>query len=763
MRLTILGLRWLPLVLLGAAGMRAATVSPLVARGYTVVPEPQQVALADADLPFGPAWRIEAGPGVAPGDAAIESLREDLKRRLGLAETSGAAPAVRVALTVRPGAVPIGAALDVERDQLAAQAYRLELAEGRIEILANAPAGLFYGAQTLIQILKRRDGRVWYPAGTITDWPDVQLRQIYWDDAHHLEPLDELKRAVRQAAFFKINAFSIKLEGHFQYKSAPALVEPYALTPAEFQELTDYGLRYHVQVIPWLDGPAHIAFILKHPEYASLRAASDSNYELCATNPASYQLLEGMFQDLIDANRGGRYFVLSTDEPYYIGMADSPQCREKDAAARLGSRGKLLAEFIAKTSKYLHDRGREVMFWGEYPLKVEDIPSLPSYMINAEVYGPAYDTAFKAHGIRQTIYTSIQGEEPVFPDYYLLPPSRCLHPSRSKPGRVGESFASVSSNPARGVADVRGMVVAGWADAGQHPEGFWLGYVGATAAGWHPGTPDPSELTSSFFTLFYGDRVTGMQRVYQLLSGQAQFWDDSWETVDSHARKPIWGDSRAPFDKPRPALDQSLPLPPAPPADLNYTGKWRQTNEARLRLAREFLAESDELLSLLAANLTRADFNRYNLEVLLSAARLCRHNLEFLEDLAAIDASFEAARTAAANADAPGALEAVDRALDTAVRLRARRNAVLRSTAATWQKTWFPRGVAANGRRFLHELDDVKDHRPDRTTDMSYLVYRELLLPFDDWFASVAAARNTYARTARLAERRVGLDWRGLD
>ena len=432
--------RLLTAVLLCAAGAQAATVSPLAARGYTVIPEPQKVALAADDLPFGPAWKIERGPGVAESDAAVESLREDVQRRLGLRENAGATPALVVNLSVRPGAVEIGQALDPERDKIAQQAYRLELAGGRIGIAANASQGLFYGVQTLVQILKRRDGRIWFPAGTISDWPDLQFRHMYWDDAHHLERLDDLKHAVRQAAFFKINAFSIKLEGHFQYKSAQPLVEPYALTPAEFQELTDYGLRHHVQVIPWLDGPAHIAFILKHPEYAALRAFPDNNYELCVTNPDSYKLLEGMFQDLIDANKGGRYFVLSTDEAYYIGMADSPQCREKAAAERLGGRGKLLAEFIARASKYLHDRGREVLFWGEYPLKVEDIPSLPPYIINGEVYGREYDAAYKAHGIRQTIYTSIQGEEPIFPEYFLLPPSRLLHARRSGAGRVADAF-----------------------------------------------------------------------------------------------------------------------------------------------------------------------------------------------------------------------------------------------------------------------------------------------------------------------------------
>ena len=77
------------------------------------------------------------------------------------------------------------------------------------------------------------------PEGEIVDWPDLRLRQIYWDDAHHLDRLDALKQAIRQAAFFKINGFAIKLEGHFQYKSAPALVEPQALSAAKLQELTD--------------------------------------------------------------------------------------------------------------------------------------------------------------------------------------------------------------------------------------------------------------------------------------------------------------------------------------------------------------------------------------------------------------------------------------------------------------------------------------------------------------------------------------------
>ena len=266
----------------------------------------------------------------------------------------------------------------------------------------------------------------------------------------------------------------------------------------------------------------------------------------------------------------------------------------------------------------------------------------------------------------------------------------------------------------------------------------------------------------SFFPLFYGDRVTDMQRVYQLLSGQAQFWGDSWETRDSTARKPIWGNSEGQFTPPRPANDQALPLPGPPLQDLSYSGSWREANKDRLRLAAGFLAENDEVQGLLAANLQRADFNRYNLEILVTVARLCRQNLEMLADLAAIDESFAAAQEAAGS-DAKAAVAAMDRALDLAEKIRKQRNAVLRDTTATWQKTWFPRGGQANGRRFLHELDDVKDHGPDRTEDMSYLMYRELLLPFNDWVQAVGTARNAYAKARQLPARTVQFDWRSLE
>ena len=144
-------------------------------------------------------------------------------------------------------------------------------------ITANSPTGLFYGVETFIQLLRPDFGKLWLPEGSIEDWPDLQLRFIYWDDNHHLDRIDYFKHALRQAAFYKINGLVVKLNGHFQYKSAPAVVEPYALSPAQLQELTDYGLHYHIQLIPYLDGPAHILF---HSE-------SIPNMHICVSFPTA--------------------------------------------------------------------------------------------------------------------------------------------------------------------------------------------------------------------------------------------------------------------------------------------------------------------------------------------------------------------------------------------------------------------------------------------------------------------------------------------
>ena len=108
------------------------------------------------------------------------------------------------------------------------------------------------------------------------------------------------------------------------------------------------------------------------------------------------------------------------------------------------------------------------------------------------------------------------------------------------------------------------------------------------------------------------------------------------------------------------------------------------------------------------------------------------------------------------------ALAELDRAINIAENIRQNRNQALQSATATWYKSWFPRTLEANGRRFLDKVDDVKDHQPARTIDMSYLVYRELLYPLGDWAATVVAVRNEYAKAHQKPVRDVTFDWKSV-
>src|SRR5207248_6610012 len=120
------------------------------------------------------------------------------------------------------------------------------------------------------------------------------------------------------------------------------------------------------------------------------------------------------------------------------------------------------------------------------------------------------------------------------------------------------------------------------------------------------------------------------------------------------------------------------------------------------------------------------------------------------------------ASAAASRNQAKQAVQAVDPAINAARSIQFARNRALRDVTETWNKTWYPRVSEANGRKFLHEVDDVKDHLPDRTTDMTYLVYRELLLPFNEWIEQVRSARNQYAQAHQAAVRNEKFDWKDL-
>ncbi|MFO7899946.1 MAG: glycoside hydrolase family 20 zincin-like fold domain-containing protein [Planctomycetota bacterium] len=235
-------------------------VSELRTRGYAVLPVPRKVELNGGVIDAAFDWGLVL-TDVDEDDIAVQTVVAGGRYEHAIdfalkGEHDTPSGNFEVELAVRPGAVDTGT--DDGRDE---QAYRLTIDMDRVELVANGRPGLFYGVQTLLQLLDGPDGLL--PTGTITDWPEYELRCIHWDTKHHQDRPETLKRFIDQAARFKINAVLFELEDKFEYPSHPIIGAPGAFTTDELQELVDYALERHIQIIPDVQSPAHLCYVLK--------------------------------------------------------------------------------------------------------------------------------------------------------------------------------------------------------------------------------------------------------------------------------------------------------------------------------------------------------------------------------------------------------------------------------------------------------------------------------------------------------------------
>ena len=233
------------ILLLPVSTARGETVSALYSKGYSVIPGPQKVTLTGDDFVLSDGWQVELGRGVPGENVAVESLVEDLAARYRLKATVGGSKIPRpgvIRLEIAPESVSIGESADRNKAALAEQAYRLVLKPQSISITANAAPGLFYGVETLVQLVRRQGDRYGLPQGEIVDWPGLELRVIYWDDAHHLDHLDGLKRAIRRAAAREFRVlFPLSLRAKPRFEAVPFL-DNRRIPPQQWRTET-YGRR----------------------------------------------------------------------------------------------------------------------------------------------------------------------------------------------------------------------------------------------------------------------------------------------------------------------------------------------------------------------------------------------------------------------------------------------------------------------------------------------------------------------------------------
>ena len=686
-------------------------INDLRSSGFSLIPAPQKTELTGQLITLDNAWAIETKIDV--NSIVLKRIQSGAKELHGISFSGNGEG--RIILEIKSGIVNNNLS-----PELAEQAYRLEIAPGLIKITGNAEAGLFYGVQSLLQLLKpSNNGSFILPEGTITDWPDLQLRIIHWDTKHHQDRIETLKRYFDQAAYFKVNAVVFEIEDKYEYPSHPVIGAPGAFTLAEMQELTAYALDRFIQLIPDIQAPAHMTYVLKHEEFAHLKS-DGNNYQVCMCDEEAIQLIFDLYQDMIDATPGVDYFLASTDEVYYAGMCGKCEQEYSDQ-----NRSQAWVDFINRANKFMAERGRKMISWIEYPLLPEDIHKLPSTMIDGVISNGKdqiwIDEENKA-GIKQLIYNSIQGSEYLFPNYF---------PTQYRNVQIEGNLLSTSVSSAnvleRG-ANLMGSFTAAWDDSGLHDELFWLGWVTGTQYAWSVGKPTIEQSTADFMDVFYGYDSPDMIEVYRLLEDGARFYQDLWDNIISKERQTGYGNS---YGKGVGAIryDQTLGTLPFPgiSSDPVFSAKYAE----KIKKAPGYKQDNEKLISLLMRSLSRVDYNRYNIEVMLSIAYLEGFTINTLMNWVKIE-NFLIEASKAGDEYSKVVNNMVEAYNLAGVILKGERETFL-ELSSVWEKGRFEKCRTVNGKEFVHVLDDVKDHFADRRLGLEYMFAPFERMEIDKW------------------------------
>ncbi len=710
----------------------ANLVGGLRAMGYSLVPAAKKVQLTGREVMLDRTWGVDSQ--VSVDDIALRRLGEGAAEFWNLKlEASGRG---RIVLRI------VSAKVKEAPQAVSQEAYALNIAPDVIEITGNSGPGLLYGVQTLLQLGRPQGGGCRLPEAAIEDWPALPLRFIHWDTKHHQNRPETLKRFIDWASFFKANAIGFEIEDKYEFPRHPVVGAPGAFTRAQMQELTRYALERNIQLVPQIQAPAHMAYVLKHEEFKRLRA-DGSNYQASMCDEEAIALIQDLYQDMIDATPGVQYFHVSTDEVYFAGI--SAQCQQKRPYNEK-NRSLTWVEYAAHMHKWLAERGRKMLCWVEYPVLEEHLGMLPKGLING-VATPGrtpWNEGLKRAGVPSLIYIPQQGSELLFPNYFS---SEFLDDGRPVQGRLLEPAGLVPRLLRENPNELIGTYAAAWDDSGLHDETFWLGWVMVTQYGWSPDAPRAEQVIADFMDVFYGPGNQDIVEIYRTLMEGARYYESSLDRVPATRLKPTYGSWAGP-GRDTTRIDLRIEPPPVPFAydetlvversfSRKYADVLSQLPAMRLRL--------DQAVVALHGKLGTVTRNRYNLEVLLSIAQFERHFITMMSALKdAEDLMLHAAE--AQRQDRPRDAVALLRQANGRVQdCLADRKTMWNELTTTWEKSRYPKGQSVGGRNFVHVLDDLKDHRADRRPGLDYMLEPLELTNLESWSASLTRFIHQYA------------------
>lgn len=702
-----------------------AQETALSAAGIAIIPYPKQVTLKGDDFILDETSHIISdGKASAADQFAVDQLIQQIDEKYRLRLSPGKSSSGKTILITRKAA----------DKKLGDEGYSLDISANKIVLRANGEAGLFYGTQTLLQLIQQSGNRLYIKGMQLKDWPDTRWRAAHYDTKHHQDTRAFVENFIRDLAKYKINMLIWEWEDKFEYPSHPEIGAPGAFTMKEMQELTYYAKKYHIQIVPLVQGLGHASFILKWPQYASLREIPASNFEFCPLKEGAYQLLYDLWQDAIKATPGSEYIHIGSDETYELGAC--PDCKKKEE--EIGRSG-LYHLFLKRSADLIHQKSRrQVMVW-EAPMgwakgrlqvyhsdkETEKTVTPEKGLVLTESYDyetPDLKYAKEARSLGYPVfaYDPNPGIEQLFlPYFYAKNDDR-------KPiaGCLENSYRFLQFNLGKGVFD--GVIRTSWDDSGLPMQAWMLCFAITAEYAWNASGPSLPEFISTFFSNRYGKQARDIGLLYRLLNDGAYFYMESFE-------REVWAWGNIGMTN----------IPDMPRGDaLEYDPFWNIRYADRVKAAHEFINKMDTAISICNANLNSDIDHRYDIEVFKTIAGMVKHTALTYIDLSNLENAIRAAHEQRfVNLDS--AYQNLRKAEKIIENQLARRQSVFDSLVAVWQQTRLPKGMSTATKKYFFEQDRTR-HFANRVADMSYLIVDEQQLDLEGYLLRLRQYMDFY-------------------
>jgi hexosaminidase len=362
--------------------------------GIDVIPRPVLAERLEGVFHVTPSTRI-----LAQGAAAAEAkkLVEALAPAMGFS--------LELTASLRPGERAIEMRLDESLSSLGAEGYELGVTPERIAIVAAQPAGLFYGIQTLRQLLPaavfgrtNAEEVVWdVPCVNVTDHPRFAWRGLLVDPARHFIAKGDLLRFIDVMALHKFNRLQIHLtdnEGwRIEIRKYPKLTEigskmdwnlrhrdgtgPRCFgfyTQDDMRQIVRYAAERHITVVPEIEMPFHTGgAIVACPELGiapgrlaplPIEQRWRKTSGLIAPRPETVAFFQEVLTEIMELFPS-KHIHIGGDEANIDLWTNDPEMQAQMKRLQLKDAHELHSWFIKQMDVFLSRHGRRLVGWDE--------------------------------------------------------------------------------------------------------------------------------------------------------------------------------------------------------------------------------------------------------------------------------------------------------------------------------------------------------------------------------------------------------------